>query len=239
MVQYSHIWFDLGLTLVGTSRAADYAAVLNKFGIHKSEQEIEIAYHMTDKLFMREYKGLLGKDKSLFMPWYLGVLNYNLDVQLNLYEEYSAIREFKDNQNFSWRTFGFTVETIMKLKNIGLKVGLISNWDKGCRQVLSANNILELFDTVVISAEVGYEKPSEKIFRYALEQAKALPETSLYVGDNYYDDVLGSSRVGMQCLLINPYGRKGIEELDYEYVIRDIREIFNYLDKNNSRLEVS
>lgn len=232
-MQYTHIWFDLGLTLVGNSRAQDYKSVLNEFGIEKSEEEIELAYHMTDKLFMREYPNTLGKDARTFLPWYLGILNYNLGAKLDLFEVVNQIKKVgsKHGNKKVWKAFDFTGDTLIKLKDKGLKIGLISNWDISCRDVLKENDIIELFDTVIISAEIGCEKPSKRIFEEALKSAEAFSDRSLYVGDNYYDDVIGAAKIGMKCLLINPFGQKGIEEIDHPYIIKDIRGVFKFIEE--------
>ena len=238
-MQYEYVWFDLGLTLVGNKRAEDYKNIMREFSVERSLEEIELAYYKTDKLFMREYKGILGGNRSYFLHWYLGVLNYYLHIELNIQEVYNALeRNIGQKRTIYWKAFDYAIPTIKSLKKIGLKVGLISNWDKSCREVLKNNNLLELLDTVVVSSEIGFEKPSEEIFKLALKEGNAYPESSLYIGDNYYDDVIGASKVGMKCLLINPYGRIGIEELDYPHVIKDIRDILNYVDRNHQGKEV-
>ena len=73
---YEYLWFDLGMTLVETSRSIRYQKVLEDFQIVKEEKEIRKAYHITDKIFMREYPHVLGQSPEKFFPWYLGVLNY-------------------------------------------------------------------------------------------------------------------------------------------------------------------
>lgn len=228
---YSHIWFDLGMTLVSTNRAENYKNVLRDFGINKSVEEIEIAYHLADKLFMREYRGILGKGERIFLPWYLGVLNYKLGVEIDLYELLEALNKIKSLSKNTWKTYEYSIAVIKKLRNLGLKVGLISNWDLTCRKILKENSLLELFDTVIISSEVGFLKPSKQIFDYAMKEAGADYKKSIYIGDNYYDDVVGAAEVGMKCLLINPYKKIGIEEINYPYVIKDIRDVFKYLNK--------
>lgn len=230
---YTHIWFDLGLTLVGNNRAGDYKEVLSKFGVEKSKEEIELAYHMADKLFMKEYPNILGKAPNTFMPWYLGILNYKLGIQLDIFEVINQIKKVKskyENESF-WQAFDFTRDTLMKLKDMGIKLGLISNWDMSCRNVLRENNLIESFDTIIISAELGCEKPSRKIFEEALKKGEAFAHSSLYVGDNYYDDVVGAAKVGMKCLLINPFEKRGIEELDHPYIIKDIREVLKFVEE--------
>ncbi len=52
----------------------------------------------------------------------------------------------------------------------------------------------------------------------------------MYVGDNYYDDCLGSRKVGMNALIINRFGSLGVEEIDDCTVIRRLADIFNYID---------
>jgi len=93
-------------------------------------------------------------------------------------------------------------------------MGIISNWDHSARGLLAAHGLTGFFDPIVISSEVGCEKPSERIFRIALEKAGVPAERCLYVGDNYYDDAVGCRKVGMRPLILNPYGRLGIEEIE-------------------------
>lgn len=221
-MQYTHVWFDLGLTLVHTGRVTSYKKLLDLFNVDKTEAEIERAYHVTDKLFMREYRGVLGKNPDCFMPWYYGVLNTQLKIELELDLIYRMMVKIKDSHNLGWTTFPYSLSVLRELKDAGLKIGLISNWDISCRDVLRQTNLLALLDTVIISSEVGFEKPNEEIFRIALEQSGADPAASIYIGDNYYDDVLGANKVGMTCLLINPYGKLGIEEIDYPHVISSV-----------------
>lgn len=75
-MRYHYVWFDLGMTLVEPSRSSLYQKVLKEFQIDRSENRIHKAYHLTDKLFMKEYPHVLGTDETCYMPWYIGNLNY-------------------------------------------------------------------------------------------------------------------------------------------------------------------
>lgn len=44
------------------------------------------------------------------------------------------------------------------------KIAIISNYSKELRGRLAAQNLLELFDEVIISGEIGYQKPQPEIF---------------------------------------------------------------------------
>ncbi len=231
-MKYTHIFFDLGLTLVRLKRGEAYQEVLESFGVKKQISEIEKAYHYADKLFMRDYIGVLGKNPDDFMPWYLGVVNYQLDIRLNLINVYTKHKEIIKKRGFSWYCFEHTINTLKTLKEKGYKVGLISNWNNTCRKVLDDNGISQYLDYIFISEEIGVEKPNPEIFNKAFEVANVKPENALYIGDNYYDDVVGCKKVGMDCLLINPYGRYGIKEIDYDFVINDSSEVLNFLENN-------
>jgi putative hydrolase of the HAD superfamily len=102
---------------------------------------------------------------------------------------------------------------LAELRRRGFGLGVISNWDSSARSLLADHGLAEFFDPIVISSEVGSEKPAPEIFRIALERVGLPGEQCLYVGDNYYDDAVGCRKVGMRSLIINRFGRLGTEEI--------------------------
>jgi len=64
-----------------------------------------------------------------------------------------------------------------------------------------------MMDFVVASAVVGSSKPHREIFLYALGRANVRPEETIYVGDSYLADVLGSRGAGLHPVLIDREGR--------------------------------
>ncbi len=153
------------------------------------------------------------------------MLNYQLGVQFDLHKQHQRLTAIGREQGQNWCAFPFTVQVLQELKRHSIGIGLISNWDNTARQVLDDNGLTDYFDHIVISSEVGAEKPSRKIFDYSLRQAGISPAESVYVGDNYYDDVAGSSKAGLDSVLINRFGRLGIEELQHEPIVHSIEEI--------------
>ena len=67
--------------------------------------------------------------------------------------------------------------------------------------VLSKLGLTSLFDSVVISAEVGIKKPDPRIFDSALEQTEMKPEEVVYVGDTE-DDTKAARDAGIVPILI-------------------------------------
>ncbi|MEK8129379.1 HAD-IA family hydrolase [Paenibacillus filicis] len=237
MIQY--LWFDLGYTLVRTNREEVYQKVIERFGVFRNRDEIAIAYHRADKLFMREYPGVLGKDSRAFLPWYIGTLNYFLRISLPIEEVLQVHRAVAQESPIQWRAYDGTKQTLQYLRSLGYRLGLISNWDESARTVLAHNGLDEELDEIIVSSEVGVEKPNPDIFRLALSRVNATASQSLYIGDNYYDDVIGSQKVGMHCLLINAYGNRGIEELSYHPIISGIQDVVTYLGHPQMELEIN
>ena len=107
-------------------------------------------------------------------------------------------------------------------------MGIISNWDWTARDILTAAGLIDYFDPIVISAEVDCNKPESRIFELALEKAGIPAHQCLYIGDNYYDDAIGSRKVGMNPLIINRFGNLGVEEIEDCPVIGHLSDLFNH-----------
>lgn len=208
-----------------------YKEALHQAGILRSLEDLMLAFHLTDKLYMRERPGALGKKNAEVMQSYYNDLHRILDLPpINAH----AISEMMNQMvRPNWHPFAATLPTLTKLKEEGIGVGLISNWDHTAREVMINTGIYPLLDEVIISAEVGFEKPDERIFQHALARINASATECLYVGDNYYDDVIGSQKLGIPSILINPFDRQGIEELPAIPVISNISELLSALDLQN------
>jgi putative hydrolase of the HAD superfamily len=228
-VTASFIWFDIGYTLLYMQRETTYQQALQRYGIDIPIADIEKEFHLSDKLFMREYPGIFLKSRQVYMPSYLGILNYRLGLELNVCELDMHWETIKQEIKDYWLPFKGATEVLSRLKNDRFGLGVISNWDCTARDVLNRAGLIGYFDHLVISCEVGCKKPDARIFNLALAKAGVNGRECLYVGDNYYDDALGSRKVGMQSLIINRFGLLGVEEITDCPIIKDISEIFDYL----------
>jgi epoxide hydrolase-like predicted phosphatase len=63
------------------------------------------------------------------------------------------------------------------------KVGLISNAWSGLRSFITRQKFEDVFDEMIISAEVGLVKPDPRIYRLALEKLGAQPGESVFLDD--------------------------------------------------------
>ena len=66
-------------------------------------------------------------------------------------------------------------------------------------------NIGGYFQHVVISENVGVNKPDKAIFEHALQLAGAAKSESLMIGDSLEADVYGALNFGMDAIYFNPF----------------------------------
>ena len=93
-----------------------------------------------------------------------------------------------------------------QLKQAGYILGVISNRDKPFLDVLQEHGIDEFFDFFLAAGEVNVFKPEPGVFEHALQRLNLSPREVIYVGDNYYADVVGARRAGLQPILYDPLG---------------------------------
>jgi len=99
------------------------------------------------------------------------------------------------------------LECLKELRNRGAKIGLLSNTilpRSSVQLALEHFGVLDYFDAVVCSSEVGYRKPNELIYRAILGRLQATPEQCAMVGDNLELDIAGAASVGMTTVWYNP-----------------------------------
>jgi HAD superfamily hydrolase (TIGR01549 family) len=95
-------------------------------------------------------------------------------------------------------------ETLGTLKEAGFTLGVVSNRSKPFQDLLDRLGLGPYFEFALAAGEVNSYKPDAVIFQHAVRRAGARPECTMYVGDNYYADVVGAQRAGLQPVLLDP-----------------------------------
>ena len=94
--------------------------------------------------------------------------------------------------------------TLAKLKESGFTLGIVTNREEPVHEELKTLNLDPFFDFSLAGGEVGSFKPESRIFEHALERAGTSAEETMYIGDNYFADVVGSLRAGLLPVLYDP-----------------------------------
>ena len=113
------------------------------------------------------------------------------------------------------------------------KLGIITNYMDGptCREVFLKLGYNDIFDSLVVSEELGYVKPAQVLFETALKETGSRPENSVMVGDTYDADVVGGNLAGMKTVLVDIYENQQEKYHEATAVIKDIIEFPEALER--------
>lgn len=90
-------------------------------------------------------------------------------------------------------------EVLEAIRKGGYKTAMIANGDSaGARNIIEASGLQDYFDTIMISEEVGIEKPSPGIFEATLAKLGVKAENAVMVGNRIEADIVGANRLGMK-----------------------------------------
>ena len=103
-------------------------------------------------------------------------------------------------------------ETVMSLKDRGLKIGLLSDiWRPYYESVeVAIPKIVEAADAIVLSCRTGARKPSHKNFARVVEELGVEYQDVVMIGDTYSHDILPALELGMRAVwvLAGPTARR-------------------------------
>lgn len=119
-------------------------------------------------------------------------------------------------------------QTLQALKDSGFRLAVVSNRTHAYDEQLQALGLQDYFEFALAAGEINIWKPDPAIFQYALKQMQAKPNETLYVGDNYFADVVGARHAGLGAVLLDAEGT--FPKADCP-VIHTLEELGKYLEK--------
>ena len=210
-MQYTHLFFDLDNTLWdfnANSYDALYIALkkmdlLDKIGEY--DQYFAVYYEVNDRLWG------LYRDNKITKNLLRG-LRFEESFELN----HTPMPGIGDAVNEA-----YLAEMPKQLKLVPgarvvldylhhkYKMAIITN---GFREVqvdkLIQSGLKKYFDKVIISEEVGAQKPHRKIFEHAVKSMNAPKKKSLMIGDSWDADIVGAMQFGMDQVYYSPITHK-------------------------------
>lgn len=228
------VFFDAGHTLLHAqpSVAEIYAAEARAMGASVTAAEVDALWPGIWREFTREYaaahSGVASEAQDREM-WH--------EILTRLVVALPALKAVDFEVWFDrlytmfgrgdvWRLYDDSLHTIQALRRAGVRVGVVSNWDRRLRRIAADLGLDGHIEHYVISAEVGSRKPDTKIFAHAMELMGAKAESTLHVGDLYDEDVVGARRAGIAAVLIDRKGHGPPEHATGEFeVVGSLREV--------------
>ncbi len=138
-------------------------------------------------------------------------------------ESFAGLGEFRDFEAFFDELFSYFGNpdhwapapqahmVLKRLKDAGVRLGIISNFDYRLYAILEGLGLSPFFDSVTISSEAGFSKPARQIFIAALLSLGVDAADAVHVGDSEHMDLRGAQAAGLGAILIDP-GAEPIRE---------------------------
>ena len=203
------VFFDVGNTLLFPHPSVAHVVreVLAEAGHAHDLSAIDALMPLVDAYYEDRYRtdDTFWTDECETSQVWIGMYSL-LCRKLGIADEAETIAqrvydEFGDPAH--WCAYADVGPAFARLRQRGLGVGIISNWDRRLENLLTGLGLGVLIDTVVSSAAVGLHKPDPRIFELACERLGVAPEEAAHVGDHHYADIVGASAVGMTPVLID------------------------------------
>jgi len=196
---YNAVIFDIDDTLYDYELC--HKAALKAVAIYINDSNFEKAYSLVTKQYKLEVGNIASShNRFIYFKWIKEYLKSDFSVE--------KVNELYWKHYFSeMKPFEGVVETLDFLKNNGIKLAALTDFMAEMQyKKLNKLGLLEYFDVIVTSEEVGIEKPSMKSFQYCLKMLNETPDKVIMVGDNRDRDIEGAKNMGIYTLLFRkPY----------------------------------
>ena len=209
------VFFDAAGTLFHTREPAgfSYAKIARRFGVQADERLVIDSFRRA----FAAAPGLAfgpGQEATLLRrlerEWWYRLVRSTF-AGLGAFADFDAYFDalfafFADPAN--WTCDPDAPVLLRALRESGLRLGVISNFDYRIYAILEALDLGRHFESITISSEAGYAKPAPEIFRLALQRHSLPAADALHVGDSEALDVLGAHAAGIAAVLVDPEASK-------------------------------
>lgn len=199
--RYDMVIFDVGGTLAGFHEQGPFRDFLKEVGLPASDEDARSLHHKLISIIIarRDAAQGQGADQAELDEWWRGNFAATWPDRPDLVKEM-----------FDWllkgrfdRLFPDVLPTLEALQGMGMPMAVLSNFGTHLHDILRRLDLLDYFQFVVVSAEVGLAKPDPRIFDLVVEHANRPRQRLLYVGDHIGDDIGGARGARLDAVLID------------------------------------
>jgi len=116
-------------------------------------------------------------------------------------------------------------ETLGRLKDRGIKIGVLTDVAYGMENLLSLRDIAPIrkyIDLALTSVDIGYRKPNKAGYLKLLDSFRLLPPEMIYVGDEE-KDIAGANNLGVVSVLVSRSG--GVPDFGQKHTVFKLVDI--------------
>lgn len=225
-----HIFFDLDHTIWDFDRNATETLLelyevhqLKSLGLSCANTFIQLYTENNHRLWQRYHLGEISKEtlrQERFRNTFLELGIKPEFVPHAFEDDYVRISPTKTN------LFNGAAEVLGYLKE-KYHLHIISNGFKETTLTkMELSGLNPYFKNVIISEDVGVNKPSPLIFEYALDKAKATKSESVMIGDSLEADIKGAQDFGIKAIFFNPLMVEKPDEVAWQ--IHSLNELMTH-----------
>ncbi|XP_075435337.1 haloacid dehalogenase-like hydrolase domain-containing protein 3 [Ascaphus truei] len=208
-----------------------YHAEAKNRGLQVDPASLEASFHQAYRTQCRLFPNYGLTQGMTSHQWWLDVVTqtfYLSGVQDDRSVQPLAEKLYQDFCTaHNWEVLPGAREALEGCRNIGLKMAVISNFDRRLEEILRQCNLDKHFEFVLTSESAGIAKPHLGIFHKALRLAKVSPHQAAHVGDDYVNDYKAARLAGMHSYLIRAMRGTKLQEqgVPDEHVIQSPEQI--------------
>lgn len=203
-VRPAALLLDAGDTLIFFDAEA-MAELLAAHGVHAEPARLNGAMHEAKQ----RYQAFVRAGGQHDDGWYVVVRNALTGAGVDAARAEAllpAIRRAHDDVNFWRRVPDGLLDALDRLRDAGMRLGVISNSEGRLREALDRAGLSARMHAILDSALEGVHKPDPEIYRRALSRLGIAPERALFAGDIPDVDLAGAAAAGIPGVLIDPLG---------------------------------
>jgi putative hydrolase of the HAD superfamily len=209
MNKYKHIFFDLDHTIWDFDKNAEETLHelfvlhrLQEIGLPSADLFIETYTRNNHELWAQYHTGVITKEELRDARFKRTFIQLGLHPDLipaDFEDAYVRLCPTKTN------LFPHAHETLQYLQG-KYTLHLISNGFKESQKLkIAGTNLGQYFQHIIVSEDVGVNKPDRAIFEYAVNLAGTNKQESVMIGDSLEADVYGALNYGMDAIFFNPF----------------------------------
>jgi len=222
-----HIFFDLDHTIWDFDKNAEETLnelyehyQLDKLGLNSADEFIATYTENNHQLWMAYHIGQISKETlraERFSKTFIQLGVHPELIPAQFEDDYVRLTPTRKN------LFPGSEKVLAYLYQ-KYELHIISNgFKESTLTKMEVSGLNPYFKNVIISEDVGINKPDKAIFEYALDKAKALKPESIMIGDSIEADIRGAQGFGIEAIFFNP-GNKELPD-DVKWQIRHLEEL--------------
>uniref|UniRef100_UPI0037E910E8 haloacid dehalogenase-like hydrolase domain-containing protein 3 n=1 Tax=Semicossyphus pulcher TaxID=241346 RepID=UPI0037E910E8 len=224
------------LLKVRASVGEQYCKEAKRMGLNLSPVEVEAAFRQAYRHQSSRYpnygiaQGLDGQS------WWMAVVRETFslcrvqDQALLNTAAHNLYHNFCNAEN--WEVFPDSEKALQSCSSLGLKLGVVSNFDSRLEEILRVCGLLSHFSFLITSEEAGVAKPSPAIFDQALQKCGVPAACVAHIGDHYVNDYLASRSVDIHGFLLDRRNKHDRPDVPQEHRLRSLEELPSRLQQH-------